>query len=196
MADIEIVAPKDRAAWRRWLQRHHERPDGVWLLIRKKGSVRPGVTYDEAVEEALCFGWIDSTTNRHDDDHFRQRFAPRKRGSTWSASNKARVERLIAEGLMTPAGSAKIDAAKADGSWNALDGLEDLSLPDDLAEALDANPPAREHFESFPPGTRKQILFWIRNAKRVQTRATRVARTAEAAARNVRVSDWRPGESA
>lgn len=194
MPDAEIVAPKDRAAWRGWLRQNHTRPDGVWLLIRKKGITASGVAYDDAVEEALCFGWIDATSNRHDDDHYRLWVAPRKPRSVWAASNKARVERLIAEGRMTPAGSAKIETAKADGSWNALDGLGDLSVPDDLAEALDANPLAREHFEAFPPGVRKQILSWIRSAKRAETRAKRVATTAEAAARNVRVSDRRPGD--
>lgn len=192
MSDLDVLAPRDRAAWRAWLRDHHDRPDGVWVLLRKKGSKRPGVTYDEAVEEALCFGWIDSTTNRHDDDRFRQRFAPRKRGSTWSASNKARVERLIVDGRMAPAGSAKIEAAKADGSWDSLEGFEDLSIPDDLAAALDAHAPAREHFEAFPPGTRKQILWWIRSAKRPETRTTRVVKTVEAAAENVRVNEARP----
>lgn len=168
----------------------------MWLLIRKKGSAEPGVGYEDAVEEALCFGWIDSTTNRHDEDHFRLRMSPRKPKSAWAASNKARVDRLIAEGRMTPAGLVKIEAAKADGSWDALDGLEDLTVPDDLAAVLDANPPARAHFDAFPEGTRRQILFWIRGAKRETTRAARVARTAETAARNVRVTEWRPKEGA
>jgi uncharacterized protein YdeI (YjbR/CyaY-like superfamily) len=196
VADLAIVAPKDRTAWRRWLQRHHTRTDGVWLLIRKKGSPAPGVGYEDAVEEALCFGWIDATSNRHDGDHYRLWVAPRKPRSVWAASNKARVERLIAEGRMAPPGLAKVEAAKADGSWQALDGLEDLTIPDDLSAALDATPPAREHFEAFPPGARKQILFWIRDAKRPQTRAARVTRTAEAAARNIRVNEWRPKDGA
>lgn len=196
MPEPELLAPKDLAAWRRWLRRHHERPDGVWLLIRKKGSAAPGVAYEEAVEEALCFGWIDATTNRHDDDHYKLWFSRRKPGSVWAASNKARVERLIADGRMAPPGLAKIEAAKADGSWEALEGLEDLTMPDDLVAALDASPPAREHFEAFPPGARKQILSWIRQAKRPETRAARIVKTAEAAARNVRVTEQRPKEGA
>ena len=192
MADPDLIAPEDRAAWRAWLERHHDRPVGVWLLIRKKGSAAPGPSYEEAVEEALCFGWIDATTNRHDDDHFRLWFAPRKPRSGWSDSNKRRIDRLIADGRMTEVGLVKIDAAKADGSWTALDALEDLTVPDDLAEALEAAAPARAHFDAFPPGTRKQILFWIRDAKRPATRAKRVAETARLAVENIRVTEWRP----
>lgn len=192
VAASDIVAPNDRAAWRRWLQRHHVRPDGIWLLIRKKGSAASGVSYEEAVEEALCFGWIDSTTNRHDDDHFKLWLAPRKRGSTWSASNQTRIERLTRDGRMAPAGLAKVEAAKADGSWSALAALEDLTIPDDLARALDTTPPARERFDAFPASSRKQILFWVRDAKRPETRAKRVAETARLAAQGIRVNEWRP----
>jgi uncharacterized protein YdeI (YjbR/CyaY-like superfamily) len=196
MSHPDAIAPRDREDWRAWLERNHERPDGVWVLIRKKASRAPGVAYEEAVLEALCFGWIDSTAYGYDDDHYRQWMSPRKPKSVWSASNKARVQRLIAEERMTPAGLAKIEAAKADGSWDALDALEDLTIPDDLAAALDANPPARERFEAFPDGARKQILFWIRDAKRAETRAARVARTAETAARNIRVNEWRSKDPA
>jgi uncharacterized protein YdeI (YjbR/CyaY-like superfamily) len=192
MPEPEVITPKDRAAWRAWLEGNHERPDGVWLLIRKKGSQKDGVGYEEAVEEALCFGWIDATANGYDDDHYKQWMAPRKPKAVWAASNKARVERLIAEGLMRPAGLAKIEAAKADGSWTALDAFEDLTVPDDLAEALDASPPAREHFDAFPPGARRQILYWIAQARRPETRAKRIAQTADLAAENIRVTDRRP----
>ena len=195
MPEPEPIAPKDRAAWRAWLERNHDRRDGVWVLIRKKGSLKDGVAYEDAVEEALCFGWIDATGNRFDEDHYRQWMAPRKVRSVWAASNKARVERLIAQGLMAPPGLAKIEAAKADGSWEALEGLEDLAIPDDLGAALDANPSAREHFEAFPPGTRKQILFWIRVAKRPETRAKRIAQTASAAAEGIRVNERPPTRS-
>ena len=195
MPEPEPIAPKDRAAWRAWLERNHDRRDGVWVLIRKKGSLKDGVAYEDAVEEALCFGWIDATGNRFDEDHYRQWMAPRKARSVWAASNKARVERLIAQGLMAPPGLAKIEAAKADGSWEALEGLEDLAIPDDLGAALDANPPAREHLEAFPPGTRKQILFWIRVAKRPETRAKRIAQTATAAAEGSRVNERPPTRS-
>ena len=192
MPEPELIAPKDRASWRAWLERNHERPDGVWLLIRKKGSAKDGVVYEDAVEEALCFGWIDATSNGYDEDHYKQWMAPRKPKGVWAASNKARVERLIAGGLMTPAGLQKIEAAKVDGSWSALDAFEDLTVPEDLAEALEATPPARERFDAFPPGTRKQILYWIAQAKRPETRAKRIAQTADLAAQDIRVNEWRP----
>ena len=194
MGEHAVVAPKDRAAWRRWLQTHHAQPAGVWLLVRKKGSTQPGVPYEEAVEEALCFGWIDSRANTLDADHFKLWFVPRKAKSVWSTINKARIERLIADGRMTPAGLAKIEAAKADGSWSSLDALEDLTVPGDLGAALDAAPPARANYDAFPKGTRKQILYWIRDAKRSETRAKRIAETARLAAENIRVTEWRPKE--
>jgi uncharacterized protein YdeI (YjbR/CyaY-like superfamily) len=124
-ASDEVTA-KDRAAWRRWLERHHVTSDGVWLVIAKKGSGIASVTYEEAVEEALCFGWIDATANSLDDRRYKQWMTRRKPGSGWAASNKRRVERLIAEGRMAPAGLEVIRAAKADGSWTKLDGFEAL----------------------------------------------------------------------
>jgi uncharacterized protein YdeI (YjbR/CyaY-like superfamily) len=192
MADAEIVAPRDRGAWRRWLARNHARPAGVWLLIRKKGSTAAGVSYEDAVEEALCFGWIDGLANRHDDDHYKIWLSPRRPRSAWSARNKRRVADLAARGLIEPPGQAAIDLAKRNGSWDRLVERDSLQVPDDLSEALDANPPAREHFEAFPAGTRKQILGWIADAKRDETRAKRVAQTATLAARNIRVTQQPP----
>jgi uncharacterized protein YdeI (YjbR/CyaY-like superfamily) len=192
VTDPEIVAPADRASWRAWLAVHHERPRGVWLLIRKKGSSAPGISYEDAAQEALCFGWIDGQANRHDDDHFRVWLAPRKPNSVWSVVNKRRVADLAARGLIEPAGQAVIDRAKANGSWDALNASDALEVPDDLADALDASPPARANFDAFPPSTRKQILAWIGSAKRPETRAKRVAQTAELAARNIRANQPRP----
>jgi uncharacterized protein YdeI (YjbR/CyaY-like superfamily) len=188
VTDPEIVAPADRASWRAWLAAHHERPRGVWLLIRKKGSSAPGISYEDAAQEALCFGWIDGQANRHDDDHFRVWLAPRKPNSVWSVVNKRRVADLAARGLIEPAGQAVIDRAKANGSWDALNASDALEVPDDLADALDASPPARANFDAFPPSTRKQILAWIGLAKRQETRAKRIAATAERAARSERVN--------
>jgi uncharacterized protein YdeI (YjbR/CyaY-like superfamily) len=193
MREAEVVAPRNRAALRRWLAKHHARSTGVWLLVKKKGSAAPGVAYEDAVQEALCFGWIDSTAGRHDDDHYKMWFAPRKPRSIWSQSNKRRVEELTRRGLIEPPGQAAIDVARSNGSWDALTASDALEVPDDLAEALAANPPAREHFDAFPPSSRKQILWWIGSAKRPETRATRIARTATLAARNVRVNQ--PGSS-
>jgi uncharacterized protein YdeI (YjbR/CyaY-like superfamily) len=180
------IEPADRAAWRRWLRRHHARPEGVWLVVAKKGTT--GLHLDEAVEEALCFGWIDSTAGKVDGERFRVWLAPRKRGSVWSAINKERVARLIAQRRMTDAGLAKIERAKADGSWDALNHADALHEPPDLAAALDATPGARGHWDAFPPSARKQILVWIGAAKREETRAARIERAARLAAENVRAT--------
>jgi uncharacterized protein YdeI (YjbR/CyaY-like superfamily) len=193
-ADAEIVVVKDRAAWRRWLTRHHGRDTGVWLVIHKKGSTSGTFTYLDAVLEALCFGWIDATANRGDEETYRLWMAPRKARSVWSAINKERVAELIEAGLMQPPGLAAIETAKANGSWSALDRSDALIMPDDLAEALASAPAAARHFEAFPPGTKKQVYFWIENAKRPETRARRVAETVAQAAENRRVTEWRPKE--
>jgi uncharacterized protein YdeI (YjbR/CyaY-like superfamily) len=191
---LDIVEAPDRDVWRAWLERHGASEKGAWLVMQKKNSSTPGVTYDEAVEEALCFGWIDSRANRADETTYLQIFTPRKPGGTWAATNKVRVERLIAEGRMTPAGMALIESAKADGSWNALDDIEALKVPDDLTAALAENPDALANFEAFPASAKKIILLWIASAKRAETRAKRIAETADKAARNERAAQWQRPE--
>jgi uncharacterized protein YdeI (YjbR/CyaY-like superfamily) len=187
----EIVAT-DRAAWRRWLERNHSTSGPVWLILAKKGSALRTVSYEEAVEEALCFAWIDSKSNTVDEERYRLWFSPRKPRSGWSASNKRRLERLLAEGRVAPAGLAAIESAKADGSWARLDASHSLKVPRDLASALRAYPNARRHFDAFPPSTRRAILEWIDAAKRAETRARRVEETARLAEENVRANQWRP----
>jgi uncharacterized protein YdeI (YjbR/CyaY-like superfamily) len=189
-ADAERVEVTDRAAWRRWLLRHHDRPGGVWLVIAKKG--RPGLPYEPAVEEALCFGWIDSTAGRLDDDRYLLWMAPRKPRSVWSATNKRRVATLIRDGRMTDAGLVAIRVAKGNGSWDALTESDAMVVPSDLAAALDADPRAREHWDAFPPSARRMILGWIANAKREETRRRRIDEAARLAAENVRALAPRP----
>lgn len=181
--DAPFVHADDRETWRSWLQANHASARGAWLVTRRASS---GLDYGAAVEEALCFGWVDSTSGRFDEDRGKLYFAPRKPGGGWAASNKARIERLIAEGRMAPAGLAAIERAKANGSWEILDSVERLEVPDDLAAALAALPKAATNFAAFPPGARKQMLFWVASAKRPATRSTRIAAIAEAAARNER----------
>ena len=147
--------------------------------------------YDEAVEEALCFGWIDSKPNKLDDERAMLWFAPRKAGTGWSRLNKARAEKMIAAGQMTPAGLARIAAAKQDGSWGALDAIEELAIPPDLDRALNANPAAAQYFQAFPRSVKRGILEWIANAKKPETRAKRIEETARLAAQNVRANQWR-----
>lgn len=188
----DTVQPLTRAAWRAWLEAHHARDSGIWLVYFKKASGQPRVPYADAVEEALCFGWVDSTQRKLDDDRSMLYFAPRKKGSGWSKVNKARIERLMADGRMAPAGLAKIEAAKADGSWELLDAVEALKIPDDLARAFDAYPGSRQHFEAFPPSAKRALLGWIVLAKRPETRAKRVDETARLAADNIRANQWQP----
>jgi uncharacterized protein YdeI (YjbR/CyaY-like superfamily) len=185
------VHPKTRAEWRHWLQDNHTRDDGVWLIRYKKSSGKSSLEPDAAIEEAICFGWIDSLPRKLDNERTMLYFAPRKAGSNWSALNRKRAEKMIVAGLMTPAGRAKIEVAKRDGSWTALDGVEELIIPSDLAEAFDRYPLSRENYEAFPRSVKRSILEWILNAKRSQTRAKRIEETARLAADNIRANQWR-----
>jgi uncharacterized protein YdeI (YjbR/CyaY-like superfamily) len=185
------VHPASRTEWRAWLEQNHARAAGVWLISYKKGTGKPRVEYDEAVEEALCFGWVDSRPNKLDDERSMLWFAPRKPGTGWSRPNKERVERLIAAGLMAPAGLAKVAAAQQDGSWGALDAVEALEIPPDLAAALDGYAAARANFEAFPRSAKRSILEWVASAKTPATRAKRVEETARLAQDNIRANQWR-----
>ena len=193
MADLppNSTHPTTREEWRAWLEEHHERDEGVWLVRYKKGSGKPTFSYDEAVEEAICFGWVDSLPRKLDAERSMLYFAPRKPGSGWSRANKQRVARMTAAGKMASAGFAKVEAARADGSWSALDDIENLVVPDDLRAALDAHPPAAERFEAFPRSAKRGILEWIASAKKAETRARRIQETARLAAENIRANQWR-----
>ncbi len=180
------VEVDDRVAWRAWLEANHASARGAWLVTWLPRSGRTGLDYEAAVEEALCFGWVDSTGGRVDDERGKQYFAPRKTRSPWAATNKARVERLIRDGRMAPAGLAAIERAKANGSWEVYDSVERLEVPVDLATALVARPGATDNFAAFPPSARKMQLAWVALAQRPETRASRIATVAAAAARNER----------
>lgn len=182
LADLGFVQPASAEEWRSWLEENHVRSPGIWLAVGKKGNSRTALTYERAVEEALCFGWIDSTVRRMDEHRFKQLFTPRRSGGTWAPSNKRRVERLIAEGRMRPAGLAVIEAAKADGSWDQLEDAESLVIPADLADALSNDEHAAKGFDAFPESAKKQMLWWIASAKRPETRARRIVSTVETAA--------------
>lgn len=182
------VHPLTREEWRMWLSKNHDRSPGVWFVYYKKHTGKSRVSNDEAVEEALCFGWIDSLQRRVDDNRTKLAFTPRKAKSIWSKPNKERVERLIAAGQMTDAGLAKIERAKANGSWNALDDSDDLKMPGDLAAALKKNKTARENFEAFTGSAKKRILYWVGTAKREETRRARVEKIVAMAALNKRAN--------
>jgi uncharacterized protein YdeI (YjbR/CyaY-like superfamily) len=184
LASLEQVYVTDRAAWRQWLAANHATSPGIWLVFDKKSSRPDRLKYVDAVEEALCYGWIDSTIRTLDDARYVQLMAPRKPKSTWAATNKARVERLIAEGLMSAAGLASIERAKANGAWSSLDAVEAFVVPADLTKALEALPGAAKNFAAFPPSRRKAFLHWISQAVRAETRAHRVAHVVQLAASN------------
>ncbi len=190
--DAPHIQAEDRATWRSWLEANHATAPGAWLVTWRPGRGRPVLDYEAAVEEAICFGWVDSRPGRVDDDRARLYFAPRKPRSAWSASNKARVERLLAAGRMAPAGIAAVERGKANGMWEHLDAVERGEVPGDLARALAAHPPAAENFAAFPRSVRRAILEWIAAARRPETRSARIEETATLAARNERANQWRP----
>jgi uncharacterized protein YdeI (YjbR/CyaY-like superfamily) len=174
---LEFASPE---AFRAWLDEHHEQPDGIRLKIAKKGSGVASVTYSEALDEALCYGWIDGQKESFDETWFVQRFTPRRARSRWSKVNRERVERLVAEGRMQPAGVAQVEAAKADGRWDAAyDSPRTATVPDDLQAALDADPAAKAFFETLNSTNRFAILYRVQDAKRPETRAKRIAQFVE-----------------
>ena len=182
----ERVEPRDRAAWRRWLEDNHRTASGVLLIYKKKNAPGPGLRYEEALDEALCFGWIDSQVWSLDEDRRMQLFTPRRPRSAWSKRNKERVARLTEEGLMAEPGLEAIRLAQSNGAWTALDRVEALEVPEDLARALDRSPEARHNFDAFSPSARKSYLYWVEGAKRPETRARRVDDVVRLAAANVR----------
>ncbi|TAE27277.1 MAG: hypothetical protein EAZ92_09625 [Candidatus Kapaibacterium sp.] len=192
-SDYEQFAPASRAEWRLWLEQFHTEKQGIWLVYfkkesGKKESGKPRVSYDDAVEEALCFGWIDSVVRTLDEASYQQLFTPRKKSSNWSRLNKERVQRLVEQGLMHEAGQRMIDIAKASGKWDALNDVENLTVPEDLQALFDENPDAARHWNTFSRSSKRGILEWILNAKRPETRLKRLHETVRMAAKNLRVN--------
>jgi len=175
-ADLPELIVIDAAAWRAWLGAHHDDPDGVWLVLARKGTVGPtSLTYDQALEEALCHGWIDGQARSRDDATYLQRYTPRRSRSAWSQRNVKIVERLTEDGRMHPAGLAEVGRAKADGRWEAAyAGPATIEVPDDLADALKAEPEARAMFERLTSQNRYAVLYRIVTAKKPETRQRRI----------------------
>ncbi|MDQ3180859.1 MAG: YdeI/OmpD-associated family protein [Acidobacteriota bacterium] len=180
--------PLTRKEWRDWLKENYAKSSGIWFVYFKKQTGKPRLSYDEAVEEALCFGWIDSLPRKFDENRSKLLFTPRKPKSVWSKLNKTRIEKLIENGLMIESGLTKIEAAKKDGSWNALDASDNLEIPADLAKAFKANKIAAQNFAAFSDSVKRGILFWVGSAKRDGTRAARIIKTVMMAAQNKRVN--------
>ncbi len=189
--EYEQVQVESRGEWRAWLEEYASSSPGIWLVTFKKKSPSH-LPYGEVVEEALCFGWVDSQARPLDETRSQQQLTPRRASSGWSRPNKQRVQRLYAADRMQPAGQRAIDVAKANGAWTLLDAVEDLAVPEDLAAAFDRHPGARNAWEAFPRSAKRGILEWIVQAKRVETRAKRVTETARLAARGERANQWRP----
>ncbi|HWC09616.1 MAG TPA: YdeI/OmpD-associated family protein [Acidimicrobiales bacterium] len=172
-----VIAFESQAAWEAWLARHHATANGVWVKIAKKASGIPTVTHAEALEAALCYGWIDGQRNRLDDRWFLQRFTPRRSRSKWSKINRAKAEELIRERRMQPAGLREVERARADGRWDAAyDAPSTATVPDDLQRALDDNPAAAAFFATLNRQNRFAILYQVQDAKRPETRARRIER--------------------
>jgi len=172
--------------WRDWLQQNHTKKQSVWLIQYKKNSDTPSISWSEAVDEALCFGWIDSTRRPIDEEKYMQYFGKRKANSTWSKVNKEKVEKLIADGRMTSAGLESIKIAKQNGSWTILDAVEALIIPEDLEVAFETTPGSKDFFLSLSKSAKKNILAWLVLARRPETRLQRIKETVESAGRKLK----------
>ncbi|OYQ37318.1 hypothetical protein CHU92_08460 [Flavobacterium cyanobacteriorum] len=178
----------DRKKWRQWLQQNHQSRVSVWLLIYHKSGSKPSVYYDEAVEEALCFGWIDSKPAKNDAESYYLFFSRRNPKSNWSKANRERVERLSAGGLIMPAGQAVIDIAKKTGTWDALVDVENGVIPPDMQQLFDKNKTAYDNFMAFSASSKRIILEWILNAKRPETRQKRIEEAVALAEKNLKAN--------
>lgn len=172
--ELEMIYADSRQAWRQWLEANHAKQQSIWLVYYKKKANRPTVSYNDAVDEALCFGWIDSQAKPIDDEKYMQFFSPRKKNSVWSRINKEKVGRLVSEGLMTKAGYEIIDIAKQNGSWTILDEAEALIIPKDLDDKFQKSPKALDYFLGLSRSDKRNILQWLVLAKRPETRQKRI----------------------
>ncbi|MDF5757468.1 YdeI/OmpD-associated family protein [Spongiactinospora sp. TRM90649] len=185
---MNLVHAGTPAEWRAWLAANHAAGQEAWLVIHHRDSSTPGMGYAEAIEHALCYGWIDSHARKHDEHSSRLRFTPRDPRGTWSAVNRRRAARMTELGLMTEAGRAMVELAKRRGTWEVVPDAESLAVPADLRERLGADEAARVNFDGFPPSSRRLILTWIASAKRPETRLRRIERTVALAARDIRAA--------
>lgn len=188
---IKTFHAKTRTEWRKWLEKSHQSEKSVWLIIYKKESETPSVYYPEAVDEALCFGWIDSKPNKRDEHSYYQFFAKRNPKSNWSKVNKEKVAKLLEQGLMHRSGLEMIEIAKQNGTWTALDEVENITIPDDLKKLFSKNKTAFENWENFPRSSKRGILEWIMNAKKPETRQKRIEETVSLAEKNIKANHYR-----
>lgn len=190
LSAYEHVEVTSRAQWRAWLKAHYRQTASIWLVTYKKHCGEKYLAYDDIVEEALCFGWVDSLPNKLDADRKKLLLSPRRPKSPWSKINKERVSKLIASRRMTAAALAKIKAAQQDGSWDLLNDVDALIIPHDLQAALQSAPAAETNFNGFSPSVQRQLLQWIGSAKADATRSQRIALTVEKAIDNIPANRW------
>ncbi|MCT4640340.1 MAG: YdeI/OmpD-associated family protein [Bacteroidales bacterium] len=188
---LETFCPSNRDDWRNWLINNHKDNHSVWVVFYKASSGKSNLTWSDAVEEALCFGWIDSTKKSIDNERFMQYFSHRKPQSTWSRVNKDKVKLLINEGLMTPSGLKVIERAKQDGSWTILDSVESLTIPDCLEAEFSKYKGSKEFFMSLSKSVKKGLLYWVISAKRTDTKQKRAADIANSAAQHLKPKQFR-----
>jgi uncharacterized protein YdeI (YjbR/CyaY-like superfamily) len=191
MNDIEDYCPSDKQNWRKWLELNHKKKEAVWLIFYKKKSQNHNLSWSESVDEALCFGWIDSTKKTIDSDKYKQYFSKRKVKSNWSKINKDKVKTLIDQGLMEEGGYKSIEIAKENGSWTILDGVEALIIPEDLKEKFTNYKGSLEYFDSLSKSVKKILLHWVVSAKRKETRQKRISEIVKAASNNLKPKQFR-----
>ncbi len=191
MKQVEDFCPLDRLDWRNWLDLNHKKKDAVWLIFYKKKSPNFNLSWSESVDEALCFGWIDSLKKTIDSERYKQYFCKRKAKSNWSKINKEKVEALIEQGLMEDEGFKSIEIAKENGSWTTLDHVEDLIIPEDLKDEFENHKGSKEFFESLSPSVKKRMLYWVISAKRVETRQKRIFEIVKSASQNMKPKQFR-----
>ena len=191
MKDVEDYCPYDKKDWRKWLELNHNKKDAVWLIFYKKKSPNHNLGWSESVDEALCFGWIDSTKRTIDSEKYKQYFSKRKAKSNWSKINKDKVKTLIDQGLMEEEGYKSIEIAKENGSWTILDGVEALIIPEDLKEELANYKGSTEFFGSLSKSVKKTLLYWVISAKRKETRQKRILEIVENASNNLKPKQFR-----
>ena len=191
MNELEEYCPHDKKDWRKWLEKNHVKKEAVWLIFYKKKSPKYNLSWSESVDEALCFGWIDSVKKTIDSETYKQYFSKRKAKSNWSKINKDKVKSLIEQGLMEEEGYKSIEIAKGNGSWTILDEVEALVIPDDLKEGFTNFEGSMEFFDSLSKSVKKILLHWVVSAKRKETRQKRVLEIAQNASQNLKPKQFR-----
>jgi uncharacterized protein YdeI (YjbR/CyaY-like superfamily) len=191
MKDIEVYCPYDKKDWRKWLELNHKNKEAVWLIFYKKKSPNHNLSWSESVDEALCFGWIDSTKRTIDNEKYKQYFSKRKVKSNWSKINKDKAKILIDQGLMEEEGYKSIEIAKKNGSWTILDEVEALVIPEDLEKEFANYKGSLEYFGSLSKSAKKGLLYWVVSAKRKETRQKRILEILENASKNLKPKQFR-----